>query len=354
MVDYLQVEQVTGGYEIAADRSEDLNGIYDSTSQLLNCDPNEVAFVASAGDAWWRAFSAIPLQAGDRILMSHTEYQANAFGFLQARDRGVVIELVPNDAEGRIDVTALASMLDERVKLVSLTHVSMSNGAVQPAQAVGAVLGDHPAIYLLDSCQAAGQLPLDVQELGCDFLCYTGRKWMRGPRGTGILYARNSVLDRLGPQPFVDGRSAEWLDADSYELQAGAQRFEFGEQHFSGKIGLDVATRYVLSIGVDAIASRIDGLATRFRQGLAETNDVVVHDQGGPRCGIVTFTVRGLATQQMNAQLRAQGLQLSAPGRRNAQFDLGARGLDAVFRAGVHYFNTAAEVDQAVELIAAL
>ena len=110
----------------------------------------------------------------------------------------------------------------------------------------------------------------------------------------------------------------------------------------------------MLSIGVDAIASRIDGLATRFRRGLAETNDVVVHDQGGPRCGIVTFTVRGLATQQMNAQLRAQGLQLSAPGRRNAQFDLGARGLDAVFRAGVHYFNTAAEVDQAVELIAAL
>ncbi len=354
MVDYLRTEAVTGGYEIAADRADGLAQIYDSTAQYLGCEPSEVAFVSSAGDAWWRAFASVTLEAGDRILISHAEYQANAFAFLQAAERGVEVQIVPNDADGLIDVEALGSMLDERVKLVSLTHVSMSNGAIQPAADVGRAVADHPAVFLLDSCQAAGQMPLDVDQLGCDFLAYTGRKWMRGPRGTGILYARSSVLDRLGPPTFLDGRSATWNDDNTYTLEPGAMRFEFGEQHFSGKIGLDVATRYMLDVGVDAIAARVGELSSRLRNNLGELPEVTICDEGGPRGGAVTFMVRGEALPASGQALRAQGLNLSVPGRSNAQYDLGHRGIEAVFRAAAHYFNTEAEVDKATELIAGL
>ncbi len=353
MVDYLRTEQFTGGYEIAADRQTELDAVYGATAEYLGCGSDEIAFASGAGDAWWRAFSAVPLHHGDRILISHAEYQANAFGFFQAAERGVVVDLVPNDGYGMIDTEALAEMLDERVKLVSLTHVAMSNGAIQPAAAVGKVLSDHPAIYLLDSCQAAGQLPLDVDELGCDFLVYTGRKWMRGPRGTGVLYARSSVLDQLGPQPFIDGRSAEWLNEGGYELASGARRFEYGEQHFSGKVGLGIATRYMLDVGIEAISDRVQQLATRLRDGLASVPDVEIRDEGGPRGGAVTFTLRGEALPSIGAAMRAQGLNLSVPGRRNAQYDIGYRGIDAVYRAAVHYFNIEDEVDRAIELIAA-
>ncbi len=354
MVDYLRTEQTTGGYEIAADRQDDLDAVYGATAEYLGCATDEVAFASGAGDAWWRAFSAIPLQEGDRILISHAEYQANAFGFFQAAERGVSVELVPNDADGMIDTGALSDMLDERVRVVSLTHVAMSNGAIQPAAEVGKVVSDHPAIYLLDSCQAAGQVPLDVGELGCDFLVYTGRKWMRGPRGTGVLYARSSVLDKLGSQPFIDGRSAEWLDAGGYRLEPGARRFEYGEQHFSGKVGLGIATRYMLDVGIEAIADRVQMLSHRLRSGLADVTDLEICDEGGPQGGAVTFTLRGEATPEVGASLRSQGLNLSVPGRRNAQYDIGHRGIAAVYRAAVHYFNTEDEVDRAIELIAAI
>lgn len=351
MVDYLRAEQVSGGYETVADNLEQLDDVYTATATYLGCESDEVAFVAGAGDGWWRAFSAIDLAPGDRILASHSEYQANAFGFMQAADRGVSLEVVPNDEDGLIDVDALVDMLDERVKLVSLTHIGMANGAIQRAGEVGRAVADHQAIYLLDSCQAAGQLPLDVDDLGCDFLVYTGRKWMRGPRGTGILYARNSVLDKLGTQPFIDGRSAHWLDAGGYSLEPGARRFEYGEQHFSGKVGLGVATRYMLDVGVDAITERTQALGHMLRAGLEELPQVEVHDEGVLRGGAVCFTVRGTASIDNGLFLREQGLQISVPGRRNSQYDIGRRGIDAVYRAAPHYFNTEDEVERAIELI---
>ncbi len=355
VVDYLRHEQMTGGYEAQADRVGDLESIYPVTAEYLGCENDEVAFCAGAGDAWWRAFSAIRLEPGDRILMSRSEYQANAFGFLQAEQRGVELTLIPNTENGLIDLDALASELDERVKVVSLTHVAMANGAIQPAADVGRLVADHPAIYLLDSCQAAGQLPLDVDELGCDFLVYTGRKWMRGPRSTGVLYARSTVLGQLGAQPFIDGRSAEWSnDGRHYDLLGGAMRFEYGEHFHAGRVGLAVATRYMLDIGIDTISARTQLLAARLRDGLTTLDRIDVLDQGGPKGGAVTFTVDGTASVDLGARLRNAGLAVSVPGRRNTQFDLGGRGIDTVVRAAPHYFNTEDEVDRAVDLLAAI
>ncbi|MCP3857588.1 MAG: aminotransferase class V-fold PLP-dependent enzyme, partial [Actinomycetia bacterium] len=352
VVHYLRLEERMGGYETAAHQADQLDAVYDATARLLNCQPDEVAFTTSASDSWWRAFSAVPLAPGDRVLAGRSEFQTNAFGLLQARERGVQVDIVPHDADGVIDLEALDAMLDERVKLISLTHVSMSNGCVHPAAAVGERARAAGAFFLLDSCQAAGQLPLDVHQLGCDFLVYTGRKFMRGPRGTGILYARSSVLDRLGPSPFVDGRSAHWSSPDTYEFLPQAQRFEFGEQNYAGKVGLGVATQYALDIGIDAIAQRIAVLAGRLRSELAAIDGVEVRDEGVEQCGIVTFTVAGHEAKAVFQALQDRGVNVSAPGVHNAQNDLAPRGLDAVVRAGVHYFNTDADLDSLLTVVA--
>ncbi|MCP3973995.1 MAG: aminotransferase class V-fold PLP-dependent enzyme [bacterium] len=354
VVDYLRVEEMMGGYEAAAHAGAELDAVYSSAAHMLNCRPDEIAFTANASDSWWRAFSSIALQRGDRVLLGHSEFQSNAFGLLQAAERGVLLDVVPNTPTGEIDLEALDRRLNDDVKLVCLTQISMANGSIHPAAAVGERARSVGATYLLDACQAAGQLPLDVEELGCDFLAFTGRKFMRGPRGTGILYARESIHDRLHPSPFVDGRSAEWTSPMTYELQPDARRFEFGEQNFAGKIGLAVAIDYALSIGLEPIAARVGELAAELRRRLRYLPGVEVRDEGQHQSGIVTFTLDGHAPLEVQGELGRHGVNVSAPGRRNAQLDLGVRGLDAVVRAGIHYYNTEDEIQRLVAVVATM
>ena len=352
VIDHLLLEERMGGYEAEDYNHVALSRVYAASAELLGARPAEIAFTANASDSWWRAFASIPLEAGDRVLVGHSEFQSAGFGLLQARERGVIVDLVPNDEAGEIDLAALDSRLDDDVKAIVFTQISMSNGAIQPAAAVGQRAKAVGAIYLLDACQAAGQLPLDVDDLGCDFLTFTGRKFIRGPRGTGVLYARESVLDRLGQSPFLDGRSADWTTADTYEYQSGAHRFEFGEQNFAGKAGLGVAIEYALSIGLGTIRDRIVSLASQLRSQLREIEGVTVRDEGTQQSGIVTFTVEGRVPIDVRTALGRKQINVSSPPRRNAQFDLGGRNLDSVVRAGVHYFNTSAEIDRLIDAVA--
>jgi cysteine desulfurase/selenocysteine lyase len=350
-IDYLRTEQRMGGYEAAAELADRLDDLYPATAEMLGCERDEVAFEGSAMEGWWRAFLSVDLQPGDRVLAGASEYQGNAFGLLQARERGVIVDIVANDEHGTIDLDAMERTLDDRVKLVCLTHVSMANGAVQPAAAVGRVCRDAGVLFLLDACQVAGQRPIDVDELGCDFLAYTGRKFMRGPRGTGVLYARRSAVERLGTSPFVDGRSALWNGRDTWQHAPGATRFEFGERSFAAQAGLAAATRYALDVGLTAIADRVSALAERLRTDLGRVERVMIRDEGVDRCGIVTFTVDGTPAATLKEQLGAVGINIGALTRANSQWDLGERNIDAVARAGVHYYNTEAELDRLVDAV---
>ena len=354
VIDYLRTEERMGGYEAESERHDDLERLYSTTSTMLGCSTDEIAFTANASDSWWRAFSSIPLSAGDRVLTGHSEFQTGGFGLLQARERGVIVDVIPNNHHGEIDLDVLDSRMGDDVRAIVLTQISMSNGAVQPAAAVGKRARSVGAVYLLDACQAAGQMPLDVDDLMCDFLLFTGRKFMRGPRGTGVLYARSSVIEHLGQTPFIDGRSADWASADTYAYRDQARRFEFGEQNFAGKVGLGVAIEYALDIGLEAIANRVQGLAARLRDELEALPAVTVRDEGTIQSGIVTFTVDGHPPLEVRSTLGRLGINVSSPGRENAQWDLGARGLEMVVRAGVHYFNTDEEIDRLTTAVASL
>ncbi len=353
-IDYLRLEAEIGGYEAAADRADDLDRFYSAGAQLLNCAPEEIAFATSAGQAWWRSFEVIPLAAGDRVLVSSSEYQANAFALLQARDRGVSIETIPSGPTGEVDLDQLAEMLDSRVRLVAITHIGLGNGMIQPAEEIGALVGPTDALYMLDSCQAAGQFPLDVQSLQCDFLSFTGRKFMRGPRGTGLLYERASIIDQLNPPRHVDGRSATWTSAFEWQPHRGAARHEFGEYSYAAKVGLGIAIDYALDIGLDAIAERNAMLSGRLRTALAEVDGVTLHDLGKHKSAIVTFNVDGFDAPKVVSLLSEQRLHLSAPEATATQFDLGTRGIDAVVRAGVHYFQNEDEVDRLAQAVRAI
>lgn len=352
--DHLDLEARMGGYEAASHALPLWEHAYDAIATLLNCDRSEVAITENASRAWALAFHAIPFKAGDRIITAHAEYVSNWLAFLLVKQRtGCTVELVPDDEHGQIDTEALRNMMDDRVKLVAITHVPSSNGLINPAQEVGRIVRGSKALYMLDACQSVGQLPLDVQAIGCDILSATGRKFLRGPRGTGFLYVRQGILSQLQPV-FIEHMSATWDSRDSFTWRNDARRFETWEKSYANVIGLAAAVDHALHWGLDAIAARVQLLASTLRGALVEIPGVHTHDPGPHKSGIVTFTVEGKEAAAVMQELSRQRMNVTVGRKEIARLDLEHRGLNSVVRASTHYFNTEEEIERFVAAVDAM
>lgn len=355
VVDWLREEEMTGGYETARRHDDRLENFYDATARLLNCHRDEVAFIENATRAWDMAFYALSLGPGDRILTAECEYGSNMIGYLhRARRDGCEVAIVPSDNQGQIDVAALESMIDERTKLISISHIPTGGGLVNPAEAVGAVARRHGIPYLLDACQSVGQMPVDVQAIGCDFLSATGRKYLRGPRGTGLLYVRRDWIEsRDIDPPLLDQHAATLVSEREYRMRGDARRFENWECFFAGKVALGTAIDYALGWGMEAIRARVKDLADGLRERLATVPGVTVTDLGAERCGIVTFTKEGENPVDIRDRCIAKGINISSSSGSGSRVGFDRRGLEAVVRASVHYVNTEEELDRFVAEIRA-
>jgi cysteine desulfurase / selenocysteine lyase len=353
-VEWLQAEALTGGYELAANRQAQLRESYDEVAALIGARSDEIALVENATFAWHQAFWSLPLRAGDRILTCTVEYASSYLSYLQAeRRRGVSIAVIPDDEDGQLSLPALAELLDDGrtpVGLVGVTHVPTNGGLVNPVAGVGALCREAGVPFLLDACQSVGQMPVDVDEIGCDLLSATGRKFLRAPRGTGFMYARRSLLERLdgarAEPAFLDLLGADWVAPDDYVLRPDARRFENWESNLAAVAGLGAAVAYARSWGLDAIADRVGTMAEALRRRLAEVPGVRVHDLGRHRSGIVTFTVQGVAAADVQARLRSQGINVSVSGPSSTRLDAERRRLPPLVRASVHYVTTDAELDR--------
>mgnify|MGYP002031093341 FL=1 len=348
---HLALERDIGGYEAEEQVQPVLTHFYNAFATLLNVNPEEIAYVENATRAWDMAFYSLPLREGDRVLTHESEYASNYLAYLQlAQRRGIEIDVVPSDASGQMDVNALRRKITVNTRLIALTHVPTQGGLVNPAVEVGQVAREHGLLYLLDACQSVGQLPVDVRKIGCHLLSGTGRKFLRGPRGTGFLYVSNEILGQLDP-PFIDLHSATWTGADQFEYRPGAKRFENWESYVAGRVGLARAVDYALEIGVDAIEKRNSHLAAGLRTELARIPGVAIHDQGERKCAIVTFRKDGESAPDLAKRLRQQNVNLSTSSVFSAQLDFARRGLDNLARASVHYFNTETEIERFCKLV---
>jgi cysteine desulfurase / selenocysteine lyase len=349
---HLRLEEEIGGYEAADAAAEARRRTYEAVARLLNCTTGEIALVENATRGWDMAFYSLKFEPGDRLLTSASEYASNYIAYLQvARRTGAIVEVVPDDEHGQVSLDAMRAALDkDRAALVGITHVPTNGGLVNPAEEVGRLARAAGVPYLLDACQSAGQWPLDVEAIGCDMLSVTGRKFLRGPRGTGFLYVRKEMIGSLEP-PLLDLHAAQWSAVDRYEIHPTARRFENWESYVAGQIALGTAIDYALALGIDRIRERVTRLADTLRTSLAAVPGVVVRDLGRRKCGIVSFTVEGRSPVALRDALRARRINVSVTARSSTRLDMEARGLDAMIRASVHYYNTE---DELARLVAAV
>lgn len=357
MTRHIQLEASIGGYEAAGKQSAELENVYGAIGRLINAQPDEIAVIENATRAWDMAFYSLPLQPGDVVLTSTTEYAGNYIPYLQLKkQRGIEIRVIPNDEHGQVSLPALKDMLgDGRVALISLPVIATNGGPVQPIEQIGALARAAGVLFLLDACQGVGQMPIDVQKIGCHMLAATSRKYLRGPRGMGFLYVERSLCQNLEPV-FLDLHAASLQTADTFTIRADARRFENWECNVAAKLGLGAAVEYALAQGLEPMWLRIQQLAGYLRQRLTDIPGFTPCDLGIQKSGIVTFTHRDSSAAQLQQWLAGQEKRINVTTStfRSTLLDMQHRDLLEVSRASLHAYNNEAEIDTMIAALSRL
>lgn len=339
MQSHLDLERDLGGYAAESEATDKISSFYPNMAKLLNAEPSEIAFASNHTRAWEMGLRAMDWQAGDRLLIHDGTYTSNYLAFLHlVKTKGIILDRMPSAENGLIDLDGIGSLIHSRTKAIAVTHMPTFDGSIQPAAAIGKIAKAHDLLYIVDACQSVGQAEVDVQNIGCDLLAGTGRKWLRGPRGTGFLYVRDSALDKLTP-PLIDNVSATQISDTGFTWADGAKRFETYERHVAGQIGLAVAAQYTSELGVSRIERRVKGLAKLLRDKLSEL-PVKVLERGDVLSGIVTFRSETLSAKDIISALWEKRIAVSyiSPHQVTARPD--------AVRASVHYYNTQDEIER--------
>ncbi|MCB0491236.1 MAG: aminotransferase class V-fold PLP-dependent enzyme [Cyclobacteriaceae bacterium] len=348
--DYISFESLTGGYEAADIKKAEIQEFYNSAARLVNTHENNIAFTSSATNSFSLALSSIPFERGDKVLIANEDYISNQIAFLSLQHRlGIQLIRAKSLSTGGVDLDDMEGLINKHhPKLVSLTHVPTNTGLIQPVEAVGKMCNDKGILYLVDACQSVGQIPVDIKKIGCDFLTATMRKFLRGPRGAGFLYASDRVLKEKLTPLFVDMRGAEWTGADTYEVRMNAKRFEEWELPYALVVGSKEAINYALNLGIENIAERNKTLCGILRAKL-NSIELKVLDLGKHQSSIITIEMPGRQPNEVLEYLRAININTSTTHRSNAQIDFASKKVDWALRISPHYFSTEDEIDSLIQ-----
>lgn len=355
VTDYMQREQALGSYVAAQQAQPQLQQLYAQLAALLHCQPADIALTTGNTHGWCAVVGALPLQDGDRVLVTPGEWGGNYAMLLQLQARtGCVVETMPCTADGHIDLEALEAGLDARVQLIALTWVPANGSTVYDAQALGQLCARHGIPYIIDAAQALGHIPVDVQALQCDVLTAPGRKWLCGPRGTGLVYLKPGFAAQLQPMT-VDHVSCP-ITPTGPVLRQDARMLEQSESSVALKLGLLAALDTAQAEGWAQRFAAIAERARQLRSALADVPGLSLHRLAAPPsdCGIVPFTLQGHTPAQVQQALLQCHIQVAASGMGFTPLDMQARGLSAVVRASVSAHTTDADIQALVQALQAL
>jgi selenocysteine lyase/cysteine desulfurase len=353
---HLQRESVLGGYESSDEAEAGVNAAYSNVAQLLGAQPRNIAMVENSTVAFFQALAAFDFRPGDVIVTTRNDYISNQLAYLSlARRQGIEIRRAGNLPSGEADPQSVRELLrDPRARLLAVTWVPTNSGLIQPVEALGEVAEAAGVPYLIDACQAAGEIPIDVARLRCDFLSATARKFLRGPRGIGFLYVSDRALQRGDHPLYIDMRGADWITADTFELARDARRFENWEFACALVLGLGEAVRYALTVGIERGGRRARELAAALRTKLNTLPGCRVLDRGRDLAALVTADIAGWNAPALVHALRQRGINTSASLRGYAVIDMAEKNVSSALRISPHYYNTEAELDTLIEALKSL
>jgi selenocysteine lyase/cysteine desulfurase len=353
---HLEREALEGAYEAADDAAPELEAAYGHVARLLGAHPRNIAIVENATVAFFQALAAFDFQAGDVILTTRNDYVSNQLAYLSlAKRRGVRVERAADLPEGGVDPQSVRDFLRARkVRLLAVTWVPTNSGLIQPVEALGQIAEEAGVPYLVDACQAVGELPVDVTRLRCDYLSSTARKFLRGPRGIGFLYVSDRAIARGDFPLLLDMRGGDWISADEFALAPDARRFENWEFAHCLVLGLGEAARYALEVGVEKAGQRARELAANLRTQLAGVPGCRVLDQGRELAALVTVEVAGHSGPELVELLRAQRINTSRTLRAYAVIDMDQKRVQSALRISPHYYNTEGEIGAFVDALKSL
>jgi selenocysteine lyase/cysteine desulfurase len=360
VIAHLQREAEIGGYEAHAEADPRVAAVYESVGALMGVPPTHVALTTSATDSWMKAFQAVhfsgALAPGTRALVSVAEYASNVLPLLQLASSGVTVDVIPDGPDGALDVRALKSMLNEDVRVVAVTHAPSQNGLLNDVHGVGQVLqqSGSDAWFIVDACQSVGQVPVDARAINADFVSVTGRKFLRGPRGTGFLTLSQRALD-LEPFP-VDLHAASWVGlpgdrGPAYELHPGGTRYEYWEKSYAALLGMGAAVDYALDLGLANIQECLAQQAQSLRTRLAELPGVTVLDRGTEQSAIVTFTKAAESSDETVARIKSHGINVGRGTVSYALRDYRDHDVTGMIRVSPHVFNDESDIDALIAAV---
>jgi Selenocysteine lyase len=350
---HLDLEAQIGGYEASDARAAEIARVYDDVARLVGAQSHNVAIVANATAGFIQSVSSFDLKPGDVIVTTRADYTSYQITFLSLAQRlGIVVQHAEDLPEGGVDPDSVRELAkDPRCRLVHVSWIPTHSGLIQDAHAVGDVCEELDVPYLLDACQAAGQLPIDVARLKCDYLAATGRKFLRGPRGIGFMYASDKALERGDFPLFVDMRGATWIEPDRYEIAPTAMRYEDWEFAYALVLGLGAAARYALDVGIEVASERAFSLATKLRSEIAEMPGGRVLDGGREKCAIVTAMFASCDAREIVRELKSRKVNTTSSLKWFGLLDFPSKGVEAALRISPHYYNTEDELDAALGII---
>jgi len=355
MIDYLKEEADIGGYALGlGDRIQgEISEFYTEVSKMINCTPRNIAFSINASDGFAQSIFSIPFEKGDVVITTDDDYISNHAQFSQLHKRfGVHTVRVKNLSDGAIDIDHLMELiLEHNPRLISVTHIPTNTGKIQDVETVGKICKEKDILFIIDACQSAGQMPIDVQKLNCDFLCASGRKFLRGPRATGFLFVSDKVLERNYMPLRLDGRGVEWIGAAKFRPYNSALRYETWEQNYACVLGLKEAVRYGNNLGWDNIYTYNQSLLQHTIKAFEKIDGIRILDQGPNRANIFTFIHDKMEKQTLIKTLEENDVYFTTAFRGAALIDFDKKGVDWAIRLSPHYFNTKEEVDRIVEII---
>lgn len=352
MVDYLHQEEQFGGYEVADRNATLLEEFYEETAKMINCKPSNIAFATSATDAYVKALSSIVFREGDVIITTVDDYISNQITFISLQKKlNIKVVRIKNLSDNGLDLNDLEHLIKQHnPKLVAVTHIPTNSGLVQNVEGVGKICRQYDVLYLVDACQSIGQMLVDVEKIDCDFLTATGRKFMRGPRGTGFLYVANRVLEQDYAPLLLDMRGANWSEYNDYELFKTAKRFEHWEIPYGSLLGFTEAIKYANNIGLNTIENYNKKLSVKLRENL-QNNGFRVWDIGNQLSSIITFCSSDGNLENIQRILKEKNIFFSVTYKNSALIDFTNKNINGVVRLSPHYFNTIEEIEKVSEVL---